>query len=64
MDRITLHLMLAVYLSPNPENQVRVMVKRYLQKETSPKTRRILKCILRDPDPVQTIIEVYHEWCE
>ena len=59
MDRETIHLALAVYTSPYPTMQIRLMARRYLRKTKYIPRKRIYRALLDDPNPVKTVKEVY-----
>lgn len=52
---------LSTFYTSDPDGQIKKMAKRYLRKERSPKVKKILKCIINDPEPRLMAHEVYEE---
>jgi len=53
------HLAIAAY--NGGDRQVRLLARRYLAKEVSPKSRKLLKSLIEHGSPAQVAIEVYWE---
>lgn len=61
MERMTIHLRLAMFYTPNPDEKIVSMAKRYLRKAKSSKVKKPLRTIINSPTPSTIIKNVYED---
>ena len=61
MERMTIHLRLAMFYTSNPDEKIVSMAKRYLRKAKSSKVKKPLRTIINSPTPSTIIKNVYED---